>query len=97
MNKKLTTVLQQYGAPSNYSPLFRQALNAGFPNGWCGRSQSIAWPRRSSNVTPLTLCHVVGLYMNNTVHTDKVRDMLRDRTYALVLRVFPDKLRGPWD
>ena len=35
--------------------------------------------------------------MNNTVHTDKVRDMLRDRTYALVLRVFPDKLRGPWD
>lgn len=91
-----TAVLQQYGAAPNYSPLFRQALNAGFPNGWRGRSQTITWPLRSSNVTPLTLCHVVGLYMNYTVHTDKVRDVLRDRTYVFVLTVFPEKLRGPW-
>jgi hypothetical protein len=97
MNKKLNTLLQQDGVRSNYRSQFGQALNAGFPKGRTGRSQSITWPLRSSTVTPLTLCHVVALYVNNTVHTDKIRDMLRDRTYAFVLTVFPDKLGRPWD
>jgi hypothetical protein len=63
------------------SPHIRQALSAGFPNSWTGRSQSITWPPRSSNITPLT-CRVVGLHVNNTVHTAKIYDMLRGRTYA---------------
>jgi len=44
-----------------------------------------------------SFCHVVGLYVDKTVHTDKIHDMLRDRTYVFVLIVFSDKLRRPWD
>jgi len=45
----------------------------------------------------MTVRHVVALYVNNTVHTNKIHDMLRERTYAFVLTVLPDKFRRPWD
>ena len=46
---RLKKLLQQDGAPSIYSPQVREALNAGFPNGRIGRSQSITWPLKKFN------------------------------------------------
>jgi hypothetical protein len=44
---------QQDGAPPHYIGEVDEYLNTRFPIQWTGRAASIAWPRRSSDITPL--------------------------------------------
>ncbi|PNF18244.1 hypothetical protein B7P43_G16457, partial [Cryptotermes secundus] len=45
--------IQQDGAPPHYLGEVREYLNARFPRRWIGRAAPIAWPPRSSDLTPL--------------------------------------------
>jgi hypothetical protein len=46
-------VFQQDSALPHFSLQVYLALNARFPNRWIGRGESIAWPPRNPNLTPL--------------------------------------------
>ena len=48
------TIYQQDGAPPHYALEVRKFLNDNFPGQWIGRgSETIAWPPRSPDLTPL--------------------------------------------
>ena len=46
-------VFQQDGAPAHYKNEVRHYLNENLPNRWIGRRESIEWPARSPDLTPL--------------------------------------------
>ena len=44
---------QHDGAPPHYTNRVRELLNELLPNRWLGRGGPVAWPPRSTDLTPL--------------------------------------------
>ena len=70
----------------------REYLNESFPNRWLGRGGPVAWPPRSSDLTPLYyyLCgHIKTLVYETKVDS---RAALRDRIFGAAehIRNHPD-------
>ena len=61
---------QHDGAHSHYTRHVIQHLNDTFPNRWIGRGNTINWPPRSADLTPLDFC-LWGL-MKSEVYRKKV-------------------------
>ena len=63
------TIYQQDGAPPHYALEVRNFLNDNFPGQWIGRgSETIAWPPRSPDLTPLDFFYGDSLRIKFTVH-----------------------------
>ena len=50
---RIATYFQHDGAPSHCTRHVMQILNDTFPNRWIGRGNTINWPPRSPDLTPL--------------------------------------------
>lgn len=87
---------QQDGAPSHYSAIVQDALNAKFPNRWIGRGGPIAWPPRSPDLTPCDF--FFWGYVKNIVYSEKIRNLahLRERIRYAVSTVTGEMLCNVW-
>ena len=85
---------QHDGAPPHYSRLVREYLYASFPNLWLGRLGPVAWPPRSSDLTPLD--YYIWDHMKTLVYETKVdsRAELHARIFAVAEQIWnhPDKI-----
>ncbi|GBL94796.1 hypothetical protein AVEN_244772-1 [Araneus ventricosus] len=48
-----SVIFQQDGAPPHYGNIVLEFLDTTFPQWWIGRDAVMAWPPRSSDITPL--------------------------------------------
>ena len=73
---------QHDGAPPHYTWHVTDYLNESFPNHWLGRGGPLAWPQRSSDLTPLD--YYLWGHMKTLVYETKVdsRAALRDRIFG---------------
>jgi len=73
---------QHDGAPPHYTRHVREYLNEPFSNRWLGRGGPLAWPPRSSDLTPLD--YYLWGHMKTLVYEIKVesRAALPDRIFA---------------
>jgi len=80
--KRRQTYFQHDGTSPHYTRHVRDYLNESFPNLWLGRGGPVAWPPRSSDLTPLD--YYLWGHLKTLVYETKVdsRAALRYRIFA---------------
>jgi len=85
---------QHDGAPPCYTRHVRECLNESFPNRWLGRGEPLAWPLRSSDLTPLD--YYLWGHVTTLVYKTKAdsREALLHRIFAAAehIRNHPDNI-----
>jgi hypothetical protein len=67
------TILQQDGTPSHFFQHVRNRLDREMAGRWIGRGEPIAWPPRSSDLTPLDF--FLWGCLKNIVYQVKINDL----------------------